>query len=491
MTSTSVTVLVPATGQRAMVEPLVEEIGRFLQTTGFTYNVTVVDELTRQAVTNAEGDVIVVVDSTMPSPVGAVGDAVALIQSGATDVVFGSRRDRRESWLLRRILVNELPDPALQLQAFTTEAARLLFAEAKTSGPLQNLEIAYLANKYGFRVERLIVQAPLRRAGYDVLSALRAAIAIRLSDRRNEYRSPRRCPVCFSSEVWSSGQISRSVIRVCARCKCRYLHQFEMRDEEKPVRRELRPQPAPPEPIDSADETAHARTARLKTTERRLKVLRNQLPARGRLLEVGVRDGSFGSMAAREYEYVGIDQSAAAARAARGRGLEVYCAALSGFVNTGPAFDAITLHHVFENMTDPHDALARIKELLKPGGLLLVSAIDTESLLFLLSEQKRAAQNFRTRVILYSRSALIELLERSGFEIVSVGPDFAYRDHKFLRYRIASRWPAIAAIADPFLKLLPDPLLVSSGSIRIIAKRRAGAPFNVRAIRSVEPTHAR
>jgi hypothetical protein len=32
---------------------------------------------------------------------------------------------------------------------------------------------------------------------------------------------------------------------------------------------------------------------------------------------------------------------------------------------------------------------------------------------------------------------------------------------------------------------------VTSGSIRVIARRRSGTPANVRAIRSVEPTHAR
>ena len=209
------------------------------------------------------------------------------------------------------------------------------------------------------------------------------------------------------------------------------------------------------------------------------------------MLEVGVRDGSFGAAAAREYEYVGIDRAAAAARAARARGLEVYCSSLLGFVNTGPAFDAVTLYHVLESMTDPHDALSRVKDLLKPGGVLLLTALDTESIAYLFNERSRAAQNFRTRVILYSRSALIELLERSGFEIAGVGPDFAYRDHKFLRHRLASRPGVFASVARLFLKLAPDPLLVSSGSIRIVAKRRAGAPLNVRAIRSVEPTHAR
>jgi SAM-dependent methyltransferase len=215
------------------------------------------------------------------------------------------------------------------------------------------------------------------------------------------------------------------------------------------------------------------------------------LPLRARVLEVGVRDGSFGAVAANDYEYVGIDPASAAARHARARGLEVYCASLSSFVNTGPAFDALTLFHVFENMADPHDALARIKDLLKPGGVLFLSSFDTEGLLYLVSERKRMSQNFRTHLILYSRSALIELLERSGFEILDIGPDFEYRDHKFLRHWMASHHPILAPLVRVLLNVLPDPLIVSTGSIRIVAKRRSGAPLNARAIRSVEPTHAR
>jgi SAM-dependent methyltransferase len=209
------------------------------------------------------------------------------------------------------------------------------------------------------------------------------------------------------------------------------------------------------------------------------------------VLEVGVRDGTFGVTAASEYEYVGIDPVSAAARHARARGLEVYCASLASFVNTGPAFDAITLFHVFENMPDPHDALGRIKDLLKPGGVLFLSTFDTEGLIYLFSERKRMSQNFRTHLILYSRSALIELLEHSGFEIEDIGPDFEYRDHKFLRHWLSAHHAVLAPIARAFLKLLPDPLIVSTGSIRIVAKRRSGPSLNVRTIRSVEPTHAR
>jgi 2-polyprenyl-3-methyl-5-hydroxy-6-metoxy-1,4-benzoquinol methylase len=259
-------------------------------------------------------------------------------------------------------------------------------------------------------------------------------------------------------------------------------------DESAPVRRELRPNmPA----ADAADETAHARTAREKTSYGRLSALRKQVASRARVLEIGVRDGSFGIAAAREFEYVGIDRAVATARVARTRGLEVYCSTLTGFVNTGPAFDAITLFHVLESMPDPHDALARMKDLLKPGGALLLTTFDTEGILYLFSERTRIAHNFRTHLILYSRSALIELLEHSGFEIVSIAPAFEYRDHKFLRQWMSARWPLFAPAANAMLRILPDPLLVTSGSIRIVAKRRAGPSMDVRAIRSVEPTHAR
>lgn len=494
MSPTSVVVLVPLSRRRPDVRATVAQVEQYLPTTGFEFRVVVVEHGLRRAVAEITDSIVVVVDADLPYGVGAIGDAVALIQSGTADVVFGAASRRSTNRVLQWLLVPALPDPVLQLKALSSDAARLLFGECKLDERFADLEIGYLANKYGLRIERLFVDAPDASATTGFASAVRAAVAIRLTDRRNGYRAPRRCPVCYSSEVWSCAQIPDNVVRACSRCKCRYLDRMVEAEEGMPVRRVLRAHgdaTAESSANDALDETARARTARDKTNQRRLKIVREHVPPRGRVLEIGVRDGSFGTAAAREYEYVGIDRAAAAARAARARGLEVYCSTLSGFVNTGPAFDAVTLYHVFESMADPHDAVARIKDLLKPGGVLLLTAIDTEAITYLLSERKRAAQNFRTRVILYSRSALIELLERSGFEIATVAPEFEYREHKFLRHRLASGPPILATLARTFLKAAPDPLLVSSGSIRIVAKRRAGAPVNVHAIRSVEPTHAR
>ena len=492
MSALSVSVLV-LNDERA---PAIDAIRGYLQSTGFEFEILALEgdeygSLLRRGVTDAKGETIVVVDSDLPYAVSAIGDAVAMIRSGATDIVFGTTHDDDSGFtFIRRLLVSILPDPLIRLKAFSTDAARLVVGETKIDGGDCDLEIAFLANKYGFRVESLHVDVPPRsvQPSFTAFGSIGAAFGIRITNRQMGYRAARRCPVCFSNDVWTWAQIPGNVVRACMRCKCRYLNQFAEVDEMQSVRRVLRAHLPPQEP--RGDDTV-SRGARDRTSKRRIALLRKRLPPRARVLEIGVRDGSFGIAASREFEYVGIDHAAPVARAARARGLDVYCATIANFVNTGPAFDAITLHHVIENMPDPHDAVGRIKDLLKPGGMLFLTTFDTEGLLYLVTERKRMAQNFRTHLILYSRSALIELLEHSGFEIDAVGPDFEYREHRFLRHWVSARWPFIAPVANALLRLLPDPVLVSSGSIRLIAKRRAGAPIDVRAIRSVEATHAR
>src|SRR5437667_6014296 len=114
--------------------------------------------MVRRGVAEAKESIVVVIDPELPYSASSIGDAVAMIDSGATEIVYGASA-KSNPWLAQKLLADLLPDPAVHLTAFSWDAARLLFAESKLPGGGCALEIAYLANKYGFRIEHLHVDA--------------------------------------------------------------------------------------------------------------------------------------------------------------------------------------------------------------------------------------------------------------------------------------------------------------------------------------------
>src|SRR5206468_3342825 len=102
MSATRVSVVVPLTGPSPELPSTLEAVERYLQTTGFEFDIRVVDRrdgrgygaMLRRGVSDAAGSVVVVIDTAMQFPAGAIGDAVAMITSRATDVVFGSHDGR-------------------------------------------------------------------------------------------------------------------------------------------------------------------------------------------------------------------------------------------------------------------------------------------------------------------------------------------------------------------------------------------------------------
>ncbi|HKR62587.1 MAG TPA: glycosyltransferase, partial [Thermoanaerobaculia bacterium] len=188
MSSTSVTVVVPqdASRKQAGRADATRAIEKYLETTGFTFEVLTpggdaLGAALRRGVSDAKGRVIVLADADLPYPVSAIGDAVAMVESGATDVVFASARaDDHGPALLRWLLVPMLPDRAIRLAAFTSAAAKIVVGESRLHDDACALEFAFLANKYGFRVEPLVVQSSARRRSFGILSA----ISIRLTNRR-------------------------------------------------------------------------------------------------------------------------------------------------------------------------------------------------------------------------------------------------------------------------------------------------------------------
>src|ERR1700682_1493130 len=121
MSSTRVSVVAPLTGQSPELPTTLAAVEQYLQSTGLEFDVRIVDrrdgrgygEMLRRGVTEAAGSVIVVIDPEMTYAAGAIGDAVAMITSGGTDVVFATHdgRDDERFGLLRAVLAPILPDP--------------------------------------------------------------------------------------------------------------------------------------------------------------------------------------------------------------------------------------------------------------------------------------------------------------------------------------------------------------------------------------------
>lgn len=142
------------------------------------------------------------------------------------------------------------------------------------------------------------------------------------------------------------------------------------------------------------------------------------LPEKGRCLDIGCGFGFFvEEMKGRGWEAFGIDISRTAVEFARSIGLDSRLGTIEepGFAEG--SFDAITMFYVLEHLTDPLDALRRVKALLKPGGVLAIRVPHTTPIVRLLDL-------FRIKNNLYdppfhlsdfSPESARRILEKAGF----------------------------------------------------------------------------
>lgn len=115
--------------------------------------------------------------------------------------------------------------------------------------------------------------------------------------------------------------------------------------------------------------------------ESKIRLVQNYTDGK-RLLDVGCALGGF-LLRAKEsgFDVSGVEYSESAAKHSREvHGLDVSQGTLFEAALPSESFDVVTMWDVIEHLADPHENLAEVSRLLKPGGILVMTTGDVNSL---------------------------------------------------------------------------------------------------------------
>ncbi len=149
----------------------------------------------------------------------------------------------------------------------------------------------------------------------------------------------------------------------------------------------------------------------------------------GKVLDVGCGRGFLlDAFRRRGWDVEGTEMSeASSAHAREALGIPVHVGALEDLSLPAGAYDAVTLWHVLEHVTDPGAMLGEIARLLRPGGALLVSVPNFGSPEARLAGPGWFHLDAPRHLVHLDPASLSSLLDQAGFETIDtsfVAPEF-------------------------------------------------------------------
>lgn len=187
----------------------------------------------------------------------------------------------------------------------------------------------------------------------------------------------------------------------------------------------------------------------------RLARLKPYLPAPARILDIGAGGGEFAYLLTKAgYSVTGVEPNVGYANFAReSYGLDILGTILE-LANFEPgSFDAITLHHVFEHVADPYQALLRFTGWLRPQGLLIIEVPNVTSW-FHAPHRRFHAAHLHT----FNQTGLEDVLRAAGYDILdmNIAPGTSHINVVARRTEMATQprptRSAVAAVRDHFAR---------------------------------------
>src|SRR5436190_12142121 len=140
-----------------------------------------------------------------------------------------------------------------------------------------------------------------------------------------------------------------------------------------------------------------------------------------KLLDAGANFGHFLKEAAPEFDAVGVELSPVAVDFSRKEfGVKNHAASVYALPEdlNGP-HDVVTMWDVIEHVPRPDEALVRMREILKPGGLLFLSTPDAGSVVARLMRSRWHYIEPMQHIMLFNKKNLARLLDASGFDVIA------------------------------------------------------------------------
>jgi SAM-dependent methyltransferase len=143
---------------------------------------------------------------------------------------------------------------------------------------------------------------------------------------------------------------------------------------------------------------------------------------RGLVLEIGSASGYFLDEARKAgFEVAGVEPGADVAARARDRfALDVQTGIIERADLPADHFDAACAWHVVEHLAEPEHALARLRQVLKPRGHLLIEVPNIDSVYARRWGKRWVNLDLGHHVGHYSRTSLAALLANTGFDVLEM-----------------------------------------------------------------------
>ena len=154
---------------------------------------------------------------------------------------------------------------------------------------------------------------------------------------------------------------------------------------------------------------------------RRANLVKKYIPKTGKVLDIGCGNGRFLGLLNKTgtYEIYGLEmEGGSAERAVTVPNIELKIGALTASDYLSEYFDAITLFHVFEHLSEPKKYLEIISDIIRPNGILVISIPNIASWQAKLFKGRWFHMDAPRHLFFFSPKDLKQHLARMGFELI-------------------------------------------------------------------------